>query len=666
MAAIAMMRSTISAILATVAVAAAAPRHDYAIRAVPSSAVTIDDEFWAPKLETNRRVTIPHILRENDATGRVANFEKAAGKKQGAYEGRRFNDTDVYKIIEAASYSLALVPDPGLSTRLDALIDLIAASQEKDGYLMPARTIDPAHPAPGLGPERWAYENGSHELYNAGHLYEAAVAHFQATGKRTLLDVAIKNADLVAATFGPHGRQEVPGHEEIEIGLVKMYRATGNAKYLDTANYFIAARGTAHPDMLPYADKAFEMYNDRSYKQDQTPVVEQQRAVGHAVRAMYLYAGVADVAALTSNDAYAAAVDRLWQDVVSKRIYITGGLGSRGTTESFGENYELPNRTAYTETCASVGNDLWNQRMFLLHGDGKYVDVLERTLYNGMLSGVSLAGDTFFYQNPLESTGRAKRSAYFDVACCPANLARLMEQIPALVYAQTGDALFVNLYVGSHATVTIGGHRVAVRQETRYPWSGDVALHVDPDRAGAFTVNVRIPGWARNEPVPSDLYRFDDDVKAAPAIALSRAARPAAGGANAPVAANDEPVAMTIHDGYVSIHRTWSKGDVVKVTLPMPVRRVAAHAGVKDDEGKVALQRGPLVYAFEAVDNGGAIGDLSLSRNTPLSSAFRADLLRGVTVITGAGARPLVAVPYYAWGNRGQGEMAVWLPQRSQ
>jgi uncharacterized protein len=338
--------------------------------------------------------------------------------------------------------------------------------------------------------------------------------------------------------------------------------------------------------------------------------------------------------------------------VVSKRIYITGGLGSRGTTESFGEDYELPNRTAYTETCASVGNDLWNQRMFLLHGDGKYIDVLERTLYNGLLSGVSLAGDTFFYQNPLESTGRAKRSAYFDVACCPANLARLMEQIPALVYAQTDDALFVNLYVGSQAALTLGGRRVVVRQATRYPWSGEVALHVDPDRAGEFTVNVRIPGWARNEPVPSDLYRFDDDVKAVPAIALRRA------GASSE---RDEPIALTIRNGYVSIRRMWTKGDVVRITLPMPVRRVAAHVGVKDDEGKVALQRGPLVYALEAVDNAGSVSDLALSREVALKSDFRADLLGGVAVITGAASRPFVAVPYYAWGNRGQGEMAVWI-----
>lgn len=393
---------------------------------------------------------------------------------------------------------------------------------------------------------------------------------------------------------------------------------------------------------------------------------------------MYLYSGVADVAALTGDAAYAAAVDRLWQDVVSKRIYITGGLGSRGTTESFGEDYELPNRTAYTETCASVGNDLWNERMFLLHGEGKYVDVLERTLYNGMLSGVSIAGDTFFYQNPLESTGRAKRSAYFDVACCPANLARLMEQIPALVYAQTGDALFVNLYVGSRATMKLGDRTVSVRQETRYPWSGDVTLRVDPDRAGEFTVNVRIPGWARNEPVPSDLYRFDDDVKDVPTISLSSATavertsgdRNATSGKRRATsddhstkasAERDRPIASAVRHGYVSIRRTWRRGDIVRLTLPMAVRRVAAHAGVKDDEGKIALQRGPLVYAFEAVDNGGAIGDLTIPRDVALKSEFRADLLGGIAEITGTADRPIVAVPYYAWGNRGQGEMAVWV-----
>lgn len=639
-------------ILALLAPAPIALPRDYPIRAVPLTAVTIDDGFWAPKLEINRTVTIPHILKENDDTGRVANFEKAARKKAGPYEGRRFNDTDVYKIIEAASYSLALVPDPRLSTRLDELIQLIAESQEKDGYLFPARTIDPQHPAPGVGPERWIYENGSHELYNAGHLYEAAVAHFEATGKRTLLDVAIRNADLVCRTFGPNGRHAVSGHEEIELALVRLYRATGNATYLKTADWLVAERGRPHPDMLPYQDKAFEMYNDRAYKQDQVPVVEQDRAVGHAVRAMYLYEAVTDVAALTGNDAFAKAADRLWQDVVSKRLYLTGGVGSRGTVEAFGDDYELPNLRAYTETCASVGNDLWNHRMFLLHGDGKYIDMFERVLYNGVLAGVSLAGNTFFYQNPLESNGRAKRTEYFEVACCPANLARLLEQLPGLVYAQTSDTIYANLYAGNHAAVMLGSRRVNIVQDTRYPWDGDVSLRLEPDGSGPFTVALRIPGWARDQPVPSDLYRFADTASEQPAVTVrSGNASPAS-------------VPLDIRDGYVRIKRNWKRGDTIHLTLPMPARRVLAHAGIKDDEGKVALQRGPLVFALEAVDNGGTALDLVIPRAAALRARFRPDLLTGVEVIAGEGSRPFVAIPYYAWNNRGQGEMAVWVKEK--
>ena len=647
------MRMFIVALAAgLVAAAPAAPPHDYPIRAVPMTAVTIDDGFWAPKLEVNRTVTIPHILKENDDTGRVANFEKAAGRKSGPYEGRRFNDTDIYKIIEAASYSLAIVPDPRLSTRLDELIQLIAASQEKDGYLFPARTIDPQHPAPGVGPERWIYENGSHELYNAGHLYEAAVAHFEATGKRSLLDVAIRNADLVCRTFGPNGRHAVSGHEEIELALVKLYRATGNATYLKTADWLVAERGKPHPDMPPYPDKAFEMYNDRPYKQDQAPVVEQDRAVGHAVRAMYLYTAVTDIAALTNNDAFAKAADRLWQDVVGKRLYVTGGVGSRGTVEAFGDDYELPNLRAYTETCASVGNDLWNQRMFLLHGDGKYVDMFERVLYNGVLAGVSLAGNTFFYQNPLESNGRANRTPYFDVACCPANLARMLEQLPGLVYAQTGDTIYANLYTGNHADVTVGNRTVKIVQDTRYPWDGDISLRLEPEGNGAFTVALRIPGWAREEPVPSDLYRFADNRGEQPAVTVRSGN------------ASPERIALDVRDGYVRVRRNWKRGDTIHLTLPMPARRVVAHAGVKEDEGRVALQRGPLVYALEAIDNGGHALDLVIPRDAALRSRFRADLLNGVQVISGEGSRPFVAIPYYAWNNRGAGEMAVWIKEK--
>ncbi len=624
---------------------------EYPIRPVPLAAVEVGDGFWAARMETNRTITIPHILRENEATGRVANFEKAVGLKEGSYEGRRFNDTDIYKIIEAASYSLARHPDPALDKQLDDLIALIAKAQEPDGYLFPARTIDPADPAPGAGPERWVHLNGSHELYNFGHLYEAAVAHDQATGKRTLLDVAVKNADLVASVFGPEGRHAIPGHEEIEVGLVKLYRATGNERYLATAKFFIDQRGQEH-DIQPYGEGPFAMYNERSYKQDHEPFVDQQRAVGHAVRAMYLYMGATDVAALEPDAAYAAALDRLWTDMTSKRMYITGGIGARGTTESFGEDYELPNLGAYTETCAAVGATLWGHRMFLLHGDARYLDVLERTLYNGALSGVSIAGDTFFYQNPLASNGRAERRAYFDVACCPANLSRLIGQLPGLVYATRADELFVNLYVGSRATIDMPVGGVRITQSTRYPWDGSVAIQLEPARPSVFTLSLRVPGWARGEPTDTDLYRF---------------AQPRPDDGMFELTVNGEPATFDVERGFARITRAWAPGDTVRLELPMPVRRVLANEGIADDVGRSAIERGPLVYAAEGADNGGAVERLTLPLDAPLDHAWRADLVGGVEVVTGTAVedgkpKPFTAVPYYAWANRGPGEMAVWIP----
>ena len=403
---------------------------DYPIRAVPLTAVRFTDDFWRPRLDINRTVTIPHILQQNDITGRVDNFLKAARRKEGAYQGQRYNDTDVYKVIEAASFSLAAHPDAALDKKLDELVAAIAAAQESDGYLYTPRTVDPKNPAPGAGPERWSWLFTSHELYDQGHMYEAAVAHFQATGKRTLLNVAIKSADLVCRTFGPGARRDVPGHEEIELALVKLFRVTGNRTYLETAKYFLDERGRQHSAPTPAFEPGsrFAIYNDLAYRQDHQPVADQARAVGHAVRAMYLYTGMTDVGQLLTEPALTAATDRLWTDVVSKRMYVTGGLGSEGRTEAFGDDYALPNR-AYAETCASVGGLLWHHRMFLREGDAAYYDTFERTLYNGYLSGVSLAGNSFFYQNPLVSDGTRERSPYFDVACCPANLARLMEEL---------------------------------------------------------------------------------------------------------------------------------------------------------------------------------------------------------------------------------------------
>jgi len=639
---------------------------DYPISAVPLGRVRLTDGFWQTRAEINRRVTIRHILAQNEATGRVANFLKAAGKLEGAYEGQRYNDTDVYKVIEAASDVLASTPDPMLAQRLDALIAIIGAAQEPDGYLYTPRSVDPADPPPGVGPERWSYLHTSHELYVAGHLYEAAVAHYEATGKRTLLDIAIRNADLVCETFGPGTRLETSGHEEIELALVKLYRATGDRKYLDEAAFFLDQRGRAHtvtPVEFERGNRFF-MYNDKAYRQDHLPILEQPRAVGHAVRATYLYIGMTDVAALLGADDYGRKADAFWDDVTSKRIYLTGGLGSEGRTEAFGDDYVLPNR-AYAETCASIGGMLWYHRMFRREGDAKYLDMFERTLYNGYLSGVSLAGNAFFYQNPLVSDGRRERQPYFDVACCPANLARMMAELPGLVYAQRGDEIYVTLFVASEATIDAGGTTVRIAQQTRYPWSGDVAITVAPETPVTLALAVRVPGWTRDEVAPGGLYRFADAPDAPAGAGVSRPdSRPE-------LHVNGRPVPLTLDKGFVVIRRRWQQGDRVELRLPMPVRRVVADERVEEDRGKAAIARGPVIYALEGVDNGGSLGAVHVPLDTRLASAFREDLLGGVEIVTGTAVvtgedgrpatQPFMAVPYYAWGNRGPGEMAVWI-----
>jgi DUF1680 family protein len=626
--------------------AADSPVAGYPIRAVPATAVELTDHFWRPRLEINRTVTIPHIMRENEQTGRVDNFLKAAHKIAGPYQGQRYNDTDVYKIIEAASDSLKIAPDPPLERKLDALIAIVAAAQEPDGYLYTPRSVDPKNPAPGAGPERWSWLGTSHELYDQGHMYEAAVAHFEATGKRTLLNVAIKSADLVCKVFGPDARHDVPGHEEIELALVKLFRATGDRKYLDEAKFFLDQRGRPHvnPPLVFEPGSRFAIYNDLAYRQDQKPVDEQVHAVGHAVRATYLYSAMTDVAALLHDDPFGRTVDSLWRDVTSKRIYLTGGLGAEARTEAFGDDYVLPNR-AYAETCASVGGMLWYHRMFLREGDASYYDTFERTLYNGYLSGVSLSGDKFFYQNPLVSNGTIERSAYFDVACCPANLSRLMEQIPGLVYAQRDDELYVNLFVGSTAVVKVGGTTAHVAQATEYPWDGRVTIRVDPDRPADFALSVRIPGWAQGAAMPTDLYRFADVRRTSATVSI-----------------NGKPSVIALDKGFARLRRVWRKGDVVVLELPMPVRRVVADERVIEDRGKAAIQRGPIVYCLEAADNsagGVPVSDIHLRLDAALAHEFKAGVLGGVEVISSG---HIVAVPYYAWNNRGKGEMTVWIP----
>ena len=562
---------------------AAKPARDYPVKPVPFTAVHFNDQFWAPRIDINRRVTIPFAFNKCEETGRIANLERAAAairndpnrdKQLPVYP---FDDTDLYKVIEGAAYTLSVQPDAKLEAYIDSLIAKIAAAQEKDGYLYPARTINPEKPHPWAGAKRWELERvDSHELYEIGHLTEAAVAYYQATGKRGLLDVALKCADLLDRTFGPDRQSIWPGHQITEMAMAKLYRETGDERYLRLAKFLLDARG-------PDGTKG----SGRQYNQSHAKVVDQTEAVGHAVRATYMYSGMADVAALTGDDSYINAIDKIWGNVVNKKLYVTGGIGATGNGEAFGGNYELPNMSAYNETCAAIGNDFWNYRLFLLHADARYIDVMERTLYNGLLSGVSLDGKSFFYPNPLESNGQHQRSPWFGVACCPGNMTRFLASVPGYVYAEQGDTLYVNLFVSNTATIKMdNGRTVRVAQETRYPWTGDIRVTINPDRASRLTVNIRIPGWARNEAVPGDLYRFLDNVTEPVALKV-----------------NGQPVALNTDKGYVKLNRLWKRGDVIELTLPMPVRRVAANEQVEADRGRVALERGPLVYCAEWPDS---------------------------------------------------------------
>jgi uncharacterized protein len=621
------------------------------VKPVPFTAVHLKDSFWLPRIETNRTVTIPFAFRKCEETGRVYNFERAAAVLRGERVADRkppgypFDDTDIYKVIEGASYTLSVVPDAKLEAYVDGLVQKIGAAQEPDGYLYTTRTIDPAHPHAWAGTRRWEKEEVlSHELYNLGHLYEAAVAHYQATGKRQLLDIAIRTANLLSDTFGPGKQSIYPGHQIAEMGLAKLYRVSGDRRYLDLAKFLLDARRNGSP-----------------YNQADIPVVDQKDAVGHAVRATYMYSGMADVAALTGDRSYSNAMDRLWESVVGRKMYITGGIGSTAEGEAFGGDYDLPNMTAYNETCAAIGNDYWNHRLFLLHADGRYVDVLERTLYNGLLSGVSLDGKSFFYPNPLESRGQHQRSPWFGCACCPGNITRFIASVPGYMYAQQGDTLYVNLYAASSAEVKLDRAAFQIVQETHYPWDGDVRMTVTPKEAARFAITVRIPGWARDEASPGGLYRFADGNAASQVV----------------LRVNGQAVPVKADRGYVAILRQWKAGDTIRLTLPMPVRRVVANDAVAADRGRVALERGPIVYCAEWPDNRGHVRNLVLPRGAVLKAEFKPELLKGVVQITGKGKslslgkdgkvrqeeRMVTAIPYYAWAHRGTGEMMVWIPE---
>ncbi len=642
------MKYVLSAALAVCAagIAFAQPEsHGYPIDPVPFTSVSVSDPFWSPRLQASREVTIPLAFSKCEETGRYQNFIRATQPCDTfKVEGFPFDDTDVYKTIEGASYLLQTYPDPALESYIDSVLVLVAAAQEPDGYLNTSYTMNPAHPHRWMGPGRWdAVEVLSHEFYNLGHMVEGAVAHYRATGKRNFLDIAIRYADCVSRAIGDGEGQRalVPGHQIAEMALAKLYLATGDKKYLDQAKFFLDKRGyTSRKD---------------AYSQAHKPVVEQDEAVGHAVRAAYMYAGMADVAALTGDTAYIAAVGRIWDNIVGKKLYITGGIGARHDGESFGDAYELPNLEAYCETCAAIGNVYVNHRLFLLHGDSKYYDVLERTLYNGLISGVSIDGGRFFYPNPLASEGQHQREPWFGCACCPSNICRFIPSLPGYLYAVKGRDVYANLYIGGTAKLKVGGRDVTLSQSGDYAGTGRQAITVDANKAGRFTLKLRIPGWARDIVAPGGLYAFVGN----------------AGGYTVKV--NGEEVAGALDKGYLAIDRKWKKGDRVELEFPMEPRFVAARPEVEADRGRLAVQRGPLVYCAEWPDNDFAFGAAVVNPEMPMTIRS-SDMLGGVTIVDvpaqlverrdgrlGLSDVKLAMIPYYAWAHRGKGKMAVWL-----
>jgi len=621
-----------------------------AIQPVNFSKVEISDSFWATKINTVSTVTIPVCIEQTEVkTPRIRNFEKVARRAGEKHEGIYFDDSDVYKALEAIAYSLKNHPDQQLAHKADEWIDKIAAAQQPDGYLNTYFTLNEPD-------KRWT-DMEKHEDYCAGHLMEAAVAYYNTTGKRKLLDVAIRFADHIDSTFRLQNRHWVSGHQEIELALVKLYNTTQNERYLQLANWFLAQRGQGYGK-----GKIWDEWKDPAYCQDATPLKDQKEITGHAVRAMYLYTGAADVGAATQNEAYMQAMQNVWQDVVYRNMYITGGIGSSGKNEGFSQDYDLPNADAYCETCASVGMVFWNQRMNLLSGDAKYIDVLERSLYNGALDGLSYSGDRFFYGNPLASTGGYGRSEWFGTACCPSNIARLVESLGNYIYAKSSDAVWVNLFVGSNTTIPLKQGTVSLAQQTDYPWQGQVKLSITPDKKRNFAVRIRIPGWAQGQPVPGNTYHYIDS-----------------GQGKIEITINGKAAHYTLEKGYAVLDRTWNKGDVVSLQFPMEVKQIAAIDEVAANKSRVALQRGPLVYCVEQADNQGNAMNFIVPPNASFIPTFQQDLLGGIVTLQGkvpvigpsadgqsvaVEQRAITAIPYFSWANRGQGEMQVWLPTK--
>lgn len=612
------------------------------LRAVPLKNVDISDRFWAPRQETLRKVTIPHLFKMLEKAGNINNFRLARDKAREGYSGPFWMDSDLYKAIEAAAYVLAKHPDPDLEKQMDELINLISSAQMSDGYLNTYfQVVEPD--------KRWTNLMAAHELYCAGHLFEAAVAYYEATGKRNLLDVAIRFADHIDSIFGEGEGKRLGycGHPEVELALVKLWKVTGEKRYLDLARFFILKRGSkffAQEHNIP-----LEQY-DGTNLQDNVPIKEQKEIVGHAVRAGYLMAGATDIGRETSDEELLQMVQRVWRNATEKRMFITGGFGSSSANEGFTTDYDLPNLTAYQETCASCAMVFWAHRLALLYGDAKYVDVMERTLYNGALAGISLSGDRFFYVNPLESKGGYKREEWFGCACCPPNIARLLASLGNYIYAQSDDGIWVNLYVQGSADIELKNGKVKLEVLGDYPWDGHILVSLNPEMPVEFSLNLRVPGWCKGVEV-----RVNGKLEEKP----------------------------TVENGYIVLRRTWQKGDKVELDLAMPVEKIVAHPGVKENVGKIALQRGPLVYCFEEEDQRAPLRVIYINIDTEFKPKWDAKLLGGIVVLEGEGLgsdgvdwqgklyQPaptkvkkvkVLAIPYYAWDNREPGAMKVWMP----
>jgi DUF1680 family protein len=630
------------------------------LQPVPFTQVRFDDVFWAPRIETNRKVTLPHIYRMLEETGRIGAFDLNFEREVPSRITLIFGDSDPAKWLEAASYSLATHPDPELEAMVDYVADKIAGAQQPDGYL----NTHFIHVQPEL---RWKNLRDFHEMYCAGHLIEAAVAHHAATGQRKLLDALCRYADHIDALFGPAPAKKpgYPGHPELELALVRLYHATDEPRYLALAKFFIDERGQQSETKPHYYDvEALARGDDPKkfwaktyeYNQSHKPIREQEKVVGHAVRAMYLFSAVADLADETDDPTLYAASERLWENLTNRRMYITGGTGPSRHNEGFTTDYDLPDETAYAETCATIALVMWNQRLLQFAGESRFADVLERGLYNGFLSGVSLAGNTFYYENPLSSAGDHHHVPWFECPCCPPNVARVIASVGQYFYSTGPGGAWVHLFGGSTAALEVDGRPLQVRQETQYPWDGAVRLTITPEGPQSFTLHLRVPGWCKGY-----------------TLAVNGEAQ-------------DLPSTPT---GYLAITREWQPGDVVTYTMAMPVEAVWANPAVRQLEGRVAIQRGPIVYCLEGCDHNNLILDrisVDAAAIPHFAVEHRPDLLGGVNVIRGqglaiaeeawgetlyrSGAAPaqtpldIVAVPYCVWDNREAGEMRVWLRAR--